>query len=232
MGKLKWLLLIAAFLAVPLAANAGIIGNVNLTEYYSDPTGYVTFPSGYGNYYLDYDASINGAAAVEAFCVEDQNGPPSTMQYTLLTIDSGLSSFGLSAAQIQNYLAIAWIADYYYANYEGKATEEAGKASAQTAVWEVFFDGIAGFDLTAGGFKSSNPYAAGANTIWSLKPALFPTSNYNWALAVNPTVLAGGDIGNAPYQNYIVHYPTPIPGAIWLLGSGLLGLVAVRRRRK
>ena len=108
MGKLKWLLLIAAFLAVPLAANAGIIGNVNLTEIYSSPTGSVSFPSGAsGNYYLDYDASINGASAVEAFCVEDATGPNQTLQYTLLTIDSGLTAFGLNAL---NYMAAAWIA--------------------------------------------------------------------------------------------------------------------------
>ncbi|NPA25396.1 MAG: C-type lectin domain-containing protein, partial [Deltaproteobacteria bacterium] len=34
-------------------------------------------------------------------------------------------------------------------------------------------------------------------------------------------------------RRYVVEYenPVPIPGAVWLLGSGLLGLIGVRRRR-
>jgi hypothetical protein len=33
-----------------------------------------------------------------------------------------------------------------------------------------------------------------------------------------------------PYNGSPV--PTPIPGAVWLLGTGLLGLACVRRRRR
>lgn len=40
---------------------------------------------------------------------------------------------------------------------------------------------------------------------------------------VSPMTIRGG-VGDAP--------PVPIPGAVWLLGSGLLGLVGLRRKRK
>ncbi len=45
-----------------------------------------------------------------------------------------------------------------------------------------------------------------------------------------------GDFEQNPMVNfttglYIESTPVPIPGAVWLLGSGLLGLVAVRRRK-
>ena len=218
MGKLKWLFLIAAFLALPMAANAGIIGNVSLTEYSYYPAGNVSYPSGAaGSYYLDYQVSINGGGQVEAFCVEDSNSPPNTQTYTLLTVDSGLADFGLIA---QNYMAAAWIAENYLAS----------KPGAQIAIWEVVFDGVGNLDLGDGGFQSTS-YVTDANAILAavaLQNGFSASSQ--WYLAVNPTVAQGGTISTSPYQNYLV--PTPIPGAVWLLGSGLLGLVAVRRRRK
>jgi hypothetical protein len=35
-----------------------------------------------------------------------------------------------------------------------------------------------------------------------------------------------------PYLTIAYQTPVPIPGAVWLLGTGLLGLVAIRRRHK
>ncbi len=51
------------------------------------------------------------------------------------------------------------------------------------------------------------------------------------------TVIGANFDGNYAWTNFYTHVsleqnPVPIPGAAWLLGSGLLGLVAVRRRKK
>jgi hypothetical protein len=219
----KFFLIVAALISFPLCAEAGIIGNLNLQVIYSAPTGSVSFPPGTvsGNYYLDYDVSLNGGTAVEAFCVENVGAPSGTLQYTLLTIDSGLSAFGLDATR---YMAAAWIADYY--NSTNSSSEDL-KAAAQIAVWEVIFDYDNGFNLAGGGFKSS-VYITEAKSIWDLKPSEFLASS-EWTLAVNPTVLAG-DITVYPYQNYIVHHPVPIPSTVLLLGVGLLGMIGLRRK--
>lgn len=55
-------------------------------------------------------------------------------------------------------------------------------------------------------------------------------TSYNWQTGVN--AIAGGDITSA--TGYVTGSPAPppvpIPAALWLFGSGLLGLVGVRRK--
>ena len=49
-------------------------------------------------------------------------------------------------------------------------------------------------------------------------------------------LLSGGTGGSMPWSNFNYMLTqtgaTPIPGAIWLLGSGLIGLVGLQRRKK
>ena len=227
MKKLTGLLLLVAFFMFPLYANATIIGNVNLQEYASGPSGKVTFPSRSGTFFLDYDVSLNGGPLLEAFCVEDSNGPGSTpRQYTLLTIDDGLSKFELDPAR---YNAAAWVAQYYYSNYEGHANEEQYKAGAQIAVWEIIFD-YSDFDLANGTFTSS-VFKTEAEFIWGKRPDSFPTSSTEWVLAVSPTVVAGDQIGRSDYQNYLVPNPVPEPASMFLFGTGLFGMGAIIRKK-
>jgi hypothetical protein len=218
MKKLFWVLALVSFVfALPIYANAGIIGTVTLQEAYSSPSGQTSI----GNVYFDYDVSINGGSFQEAFCVENRNGPSGTVNYTLLSVDSGLSAFGLNPAK---YLQAAAIAEYYYNNYLNNDPTEAWKAGAQIAVWESIFD--SSFNLSTGVFSTAL-YTSQAQSIWTAVQGNIPGSS-PWVLAVNPTVAQGGTVIEAEYQNYLVRVPEPT--TMLLFGLGLVGLAGLRRK--
>ena len=62
----------------------------------------------------------------------------------------------------------------------------------------------------------------------AMATAPFPDHNANFDITTM-TICAVDGVGN-PCQN--VTPPIPVPAAVWLFGSGLLGLVGVARRRK
>jgi len=208
--------------------NADIIGNWWLNVNWSSPTGNVTFPSGSGSYYLDYDIALSTTNLVgeptdipanQGFCVENRNASTESQLYTLLSIDNDLGNFGLIA---QNFMAAAWIAQNFY---------QAQQPAAQIAIWEIVIDGIASPNLSAGNFKSNNTFNSSANSILNNMPTEF-TASTRWALAVNPTVTAPGQINVAEFQNYLVQYHVTEPSILLLLGSGLIGLGTIRRYTK
>jgi hypothetical protein len=180
--------------------------------------------SSQGSYYLDYDVSLNGAPITEAFCVENSDGPgygvPTT--YTLLSIDSGLSAFGLDSTR---YLAASWVANNY-----GNDSSADTRAAAQIAVWEIIFD-YGTINLGSGSFTSST-YVTEANAILSALAgqSSLPATGGSWVLAVNPPIISG-DVDSVKYQNYLVQH-VPEPGLLLLLGIGVGAIAGIYRISK
>jgi hypothetical protein len=100
----------------------------------------------------------------------------------------------------------------------------------QLAIWEVVYDGIPTFNVNhvldgewwGGNFRVSSWYS------WDLKQEAL---SYLGMLA-NTNDFSGLEnyrlAKSCDYQDMLA---TPIPAAVWLMGSGLFGLVAVGRRR-
>lgn len=238
MKKIFGFLAVAAFLSFPISADADILGNVELHVSFSNPTGAASFPSISGTYYLDYDVSINKGPVMEAFCVEDADGPGPNISpiYTLITIDTGST---VAKGDLSNAARVAefWLQNKYpgYESY----TDETRKAIAQMAVWEVYFDPVTtaeDIDLTRGNFSTTDLYYQEESDKFAHVALFDPKYNFgtgNWVWAVHPTLEKIGDYQESkPYQNYLVQNPIPEPSTIILFGFGLLGLGIFARRNR
>lgn len=95
-----------------------------------------------------------------------------------------------------------------------------------TKIFEWKPDGILGNAL--GGTESADPFALNSSLAGN---ALFNPGSGNFAAATN-SLSTGTYTLKITMANYVSATAVPVPAAVWLFGSGLLGLAGFARRKK
>jgi len=154
---------------------------------------------------LDFDMDGSYDLSTIAYCVELTQGVGNGNTFQVNLINAA-----------DNYLAAAWIMD----NYAGSGNA-AQNAAVQLAIWETVYDGKGG-SLTDGRFtvvtSSATVLALAAQYITELTTASLAGLG-KYMIATNPDK-----------QDLLV--AVPVPAAVWLFGSGLVGLISFRKSSK
>jgi hypothetical protein len=195
----------------------------------------VTFP-GYGDVHAKsgfYEVDLTAASGEslawngvhKGFCVEDVELNPGTYNdYKLYDIPTG-----------NGYYDAALLMDNYYDNVIDNDTSNGRPGDLQIAIWEAVFDSGnsgSGYDLDGGNFLiRDSSYDTSIVDTWltALNGGNLDFSNeYNYMVASDDGN-SWMDRGNK--QDVLVRNEVPSPGAVWVLGSGFLGLIGFRRKQ-
>jgi hypothetical protein len=181
------------------------------------------------------DTAYNGTAGIyslsiqvpsstfQAFCIENVYSSTQYSEYSLVPIATG----------DQDAVRAAWLFNAYrLGGLNTYATGNTLAAATQVAIWELMTETGTGHNVLSGGTSTSMSYAALAQTLVDLalgaNISSFNVSGYALAISNNhqdflvPLNSSEGSIVSA----------VPVPPAVWLLGSGLVGLVGLRKRLK
>lgn len=163
-----------------------------------------------------YNLNIAGVSTV-GFCVDPFQWASSTIRtYDKSSLDASDFTAGNGATRFAN---VQKLYDNAYAGLSG-ATQTAG---FHLALWEIFNDNS---NTTSGIVKktglSDAAMVAAANGFLSALGGWGTTNAYDLTF-----------YGNGQYQDFLVAKPSavPVPAALPLLASGLVGFVALRRRK-
>jgi len=224
--KILTVFFLAAFCLMAFQANAVAYVNIQfinpgsggypLAENYSGYMGGESYSDAAGTYELRMQGVAN---TFWGFCVDPATGSFEYKPYTLQAITDPIEK------------AAAWLANSYQSGllstmYTGQFSSQSELAAAtQTAIWELILDTGLNVSPTNGNTYTYNSWATLAQNL--VNEAYSNHQNFDasgWRWAHSPE-------GIGHVQDLLIPN-VPIPGAVWLLGSGLLGLVAIRRRFK
>ena len=122
------------------------------------------------------------------------------------------------AGNPRNYFYAATLLEQYGSAYD--TDNDNLEEQLQLSIWETLYEQTASYSLASGEFSSDDYSFLTLGTGYDV-------SKYR---VLRFTDENGNPLGK---QDLLVKVNSvPIPGAFWLLGSGMLGLVGVRRRRQ
>ncbi len=164
-----------------------------------------------------YNLNIDGVETV-GFCVDPfQWASSTTSTYDKSSLDASDFASGYGATRFANAQKLY---DNAYAGLSN-ATQTAG---FHLALWEIFHDDLS---TLSGNIKKSS-WGSDAGMLAAANGFLSALGGWGTTNAYDLTFY-----GSGRYQDFLVAKPSavPVPAALPLLASGLIGFVALRRRK-
>lgn len=183
-----------------------------------------------GEHLLDFE-SVEGKAEgifknVPSYCIEDQDALTKPLEYAMRTVGAHSADRDKRAAWIYKE----------YGSFFNEGVSDKQKKYNQAAIWNVFMDDD--YSLGKGGVKVLESGWSGYKLINGADEILKALYDFETAYGFDDYDFSGVLIASNPFsQDFITAdlWPAPsevpVPGAAWLLGSGLLGLAGLRLRR-
>lgn len=215
-GMMVMTLATAMLMTAPAAADSWNVGDT-ITYNLSDA---VATPFGSGGLFT---ITSSQGAMTESFCIELNehiyNGD------RVAGVSDSAYAGGRNITGDPKLDPISAATDWLYTQFVADKTSYQDHRALQLAFWileDETSETEAGEWVTSGYFNVSyldtaKKYVADAK--------LYGTGYYG------TRVLNLADAAGNPHQSQLVHNPVPVPPAILLLGSGLIGLLTVRRRK-
>jgi len=166
-----------------------------------------------------------------SYCVElTQSIGSNTTDLDITLLDVNAISTEVSG---QNYAYAAWLMhNNQDVTNSGTKVE---RAALQAAIWEVMYDGLS--DTVGDALDDSGifDFMSTGTVLNDFSTYLSELFIYADSRGDNPFSFASMEhykVAKSDRQDHIVYNPVPLPGAIWLFGSALVGFAGFRKYRR